>query len=72
MNTNNITQIKTSTIATKQIKIEIKIGIRESASLSPFLFNLIIDRIIETVRKVNYDYQMGNNLLLKTTLRDSI
>lgn len=50
LNTNNTIRITTGNITTK--KILITSGIRQDDSLSPILFNLIIDEIIKEVKTV--------------------
>lgn len=57
LNKNNRTQIKTSQGLTEQGPI--LTGIRQGDCLSPFLFNLIMDRIIDDVKKVCGGYRMG-------------
>lgn len=57
LNKNNRTQIKTSQGLTEQGPI--LTGIRQGDCLSPFLFNLIMDRIINDVKKVCGGYRMG-------------
>lgn len=61
LNTGNTTTVKTR--ATTTDKVKINLGVRQGDSLSPLLFNLIMDRIIHKVRRVNQGYRMGNELL---------
>lgn len=58
LNINNTTTIRTRTLATQQIKQNA--GIRQGDSLSPQLFNLLMDRIITKVREAKCGYGMGN------------
>ena len=55
--THNSTRIQSGTSTTE--KVQISIGIRQGNSLSPMLFNLRMDRIINQVKGVGRGYRMG-------------
>lgn len=38
----------------------VETGIRQGESLGPTLFNLIVDKVIYSVKKVNAGYKMGD------------
>ena len=53
LNTNNSTRIQSGPSTTEEVQISIGI------SLSPMLFNLVMDRIINQVKGVGRGYRMG-------------
>ena len=57
LNTNNSTRIQSGTSTTEELQISI--GIRQGDSLSPVLFNLVMDRIINRVKGIGRSYRMG-------------
>lgn len=57
LNKDNVTKIKTPHGFTE--KIPVLTGIRQGDSMSPILFNLIMDKIINSVKEVNGGYRMG-------------
>jgi len=59
LNMDNMTKVKAGDTYTEEIPTPG--GIRQSDSLSPFLFNLLIYRIIEEVSSLNMGYRMGQN-----------
>jgi hypothetical protein len=59
LNTNNLMRIKVGNELSKEIPAAI--GIRQGDSLSPFLFNIIMDKIIEDIKALQLGYTMGNN-----------
>ena len=56
LNTNNSTRIQSGTPTTEEVQI--LTGIRQGHSLSPMLFNLVMDRSIK-VKGVGWGYRMG-------------
>ena len=58
LNTQNSTFIKIQNTLSEQVQISK--GIRQGDSLSPTLFNLIMDQIIQQVKNKNLGYQMHN------------
>lgn len=58
MNRNNTTKIKTPDGLTDTVPIAT--GIRQGDSLSPTLFNVVMNEIIEEVRTTDVGYKMGN------------
>lgn len=59
LNTRNYTKIRAGDRYRKNI--ETPRGFRQGGSLSPFLFNLIIDKIIEELSAMGLGYRMGQN-----------
>ena len=59
---NNTTKVKAKVIYT--VEIPTPGGIRQSDSLIPFLFNLLMDRIMDEVSSLNMGYQMGQNKII--------
>jgi len=59
LNMNNMTKVKARDTYTEEIPTPG--GIRQRDSLSPFLFNRLMDTIIEEVSSLNMGYQMGQN-----------
>ncbi|GJQ75131.1 hypothetical protein Trydic_g9739 [Trypoxylus dichotomus] len=60
-NTGNTTVIKTRTTVTDEVNINT--GVREGDSVSGLLSNLIMDKIVDSVLRVNHDYRMGDKLI---------
>lgn len=58
MNRNNTTKIKTPDGLTDTVPVAT--GIRQGDSLSPTLFNVVMNEIIEEVRTTDVGYKMGN------------
>ena len=52
-------RVKVDNELSKEVKVGT--GVRQGDSLSPFLFNLIMDKIIEAVRDTRIGYRMGYN-----------
>ena len=70
LNTNNYTSIK---IADKlSDKIPLTTGIRQGDSLSPTLFNIIMDEIITEVKKVERGYRMGDKEIKAICYADDV
>lgn len=57
LNTNNKTKVKTPTHISETVPITD--GIRQGDSMSPTLFNLIMDKIIGKVKQIKAGYRMG-------------
>lgn len=60
LNTNNVSQIKAGENSTSSIPTAG--GIRQGDTLSPFLFNLLMHKIIEEVSALNSEYRMNNRV----------
>lgn len=58
LNRNNTTKIKIKNSLTEVVPINT--GIRQGDSLSPILFNIIMDEIIKNVIDMQIGYNMGN------------
>lgn len=61
LNTNNWTQIQVEGRKTRRLPMQT--GIRQGDSLSPILFNLIMDELITEVKKVGKGYSLGDKEL---------
>jgi hypothetical protein len=61
INSNSSTRIRVN--GELSAEIPTPTGVRQGDSLSPFLFNLIMDKIIEEVAELNVGYRMGERLL---------
>ncbi|XP_057671223.1 uncharacterized protein LOC130902950 [Diorhabda carinulata] len=61
LNINTKARIKTDCGLTRELKVSS--GIRQGDSLSPCLFNVIMDQIIESVNEVNAGFEMNNRHL---------
>ena len=53
-------------------KIPLTTGIRQGDSLSPTLFNIIIDEIIMEVKKVKQGYRMGDKEIVAICYADDV
>jgi hypothetical protein len=61
INTNGNTMVRCNGELSKMIKTDI--GVRQGDSLSPFLFNIVMDRIIEEVSSLNLGYKLGEQTI---------
>lgn len=57
LNTNNTTKIKIDGTLTESVPVTT--GVRQGDNLSPVLFNLIMDEILEKIKTVGRGYKMG-------------
>lgn len=57
LNTNNYTRIMSDGTTTREVPVST--GIRQGDSLSPILFNLILDQIVNKVKTIGKGYKMG-------------
>lgn len=60
LNTNNTTMVKSHNKITEEIPVAV--GIRQGDSLSPVLFNTVMDEIINSVKKTTLGYKIGHNI----------
>lgn len=58
LNANNTTKVRVNNSLTKELPITT--GIRQGDSLSPTLFNLIMDKITDNTKRFGTGYRMGN------------